>query len=61
MNSTFYTPEQAAEAVPFISVLEDARPDKRLFAKAIAEAFINGMTTQERLTAQERPAERPGA
>lgn len=52
MNNTAYTPEQVAEAAPFVFVLRDAQPDKRLFAKVIAEAFINGMNTQERLTAQ---------
>lgn len=52
MSSTIYTPEQVAEAVPFISTLKSAQQDKQFFAKAIAEAFINGMNAQEYLTAQ---------
>lgn len=60
MNNVAYTLDQVTEGGRFYEVVEGAQPDKRLFAKAIAEAFINGMTTQERLTAQP-PAERPGA
>lgn len=60
MNHTAYTPKLAvdvADGGQFISVLNRAHLDKRVFANAIAEAFINGMTTQERLTAQERLVE----
>lgn len=52
METTKYTPEFAAEAIPFASVLKDARPDKRAIASAIAEAFISGMITKERLAAE---------
>lgn len=52
MNNAKYTPELVAEAVPLVLALKDAKPNKKAIASAIAEAFINGMQTQERLTAQ---------
>lgn len=63
MNGATYTPKLAADVADggqFVSVLNCTHLDKRVFANAIAEAFINGMTTQERLTAQ-APAERSSA
>ena len=63
MNGTTYTAKLAADVADggqFISVLNCAHLDKRVFANAIAEAFINGMTTQEQLTAQ-APAARDSA
>lgn len=61
MNGITNTPEIVAEAIPFASVLGDAKLDKRAIASAIADAFISGMITRERLIAQSPPAERPGA
>lgn len=52
MNSTAYTPEVMAQTGRIYDRLEQMPPDKRVFAKAIAEAFINGMQAQELLTAQ---------
>ena len=52
MNSTIYTFEQVTEGGHFYDIVESAQPDKQFFAKAIAEAFINGMNAQEHLTAQ---------
>ena len=59
MNTTAYTPKLAADVADggrFISVLSSAHLDKRIFANAIAEAFINGMNTQTLLTARPQPA-----
>lgn len=60
MNSTIYTPEVMSQAGKIYDRLEELPVDKNFLVKLIAEAFINGMTTQERLTAQP-PAEHPRA
>lgn len=44
------------EGKRLFEIIDRAPSDKRTLANMIAEAFINGMAAQERLTAQ-----RPGA
>ena len=52
MNTTIYTPE-AMELVGLIyDKLDFLPPDKRSIVAMMAEAFINGMSAQERLSAQ---------
>lgn len=48
--------KRAEEGKRLFDVIDRAPSDKRTLANMIAEAFINGMAAQERLT-----AERPGA
>lgn len=60
MNTKTYTLE-LADAGRFASVLKCAQPDKQAIAAAIAEAFINGMSTKERLLAEQTAQERVGA
>ena len=40
-----------ADGKRFLSAIKSAPEDKLVLASAIAEAFINGMITQERLAA----------
>lgn len=56
MNTDSYT-KMVEDGRDIISVLNSAPEDKRFLVTAIAEAFINGMIAQERLTGQ---AERSG-
>ena len=54
MNGTTHTPKLAADVADgkrFLSAIKSAPEDKLVLASAIAEAFINGMITQERLAA----------
>lgn len=51
MNSTIYTPEVMNQAGQIYDRLGQLPPDKRSLMKLVAEAFINGMITQERLAA----------
>ena len=57
MNGTTHTPKLAADVADgkrFLSAIKSAPEDKLVLASAIAEAFINGMITQERLAAPVR-------
>lgn len=45
-----YTPESAAAVARLFTVAPQARPTKAALAALIAEAFVSGMTTQERLS-----------
>ncbi len=60
MNATTYTPE-LADAGRLASLIKCTQPDKRIIAAAIAEAFINGMSTKERLLAAQTARERAEA
>lgn len=51
MNSTIYTPEVMSQAGQIYDRLGQLPPEKRSLMKLVAEAFINGMITQERLAA----------
>ena len=51
MNSTIYTPEVMNQAGQIYDRLGQLPPDKRSLMKLVAETFINGMITQERLAA----------
>lgn len=51
MKGTMFTPEVMNQAGQIYDRLGQLPPDKRLLMKLVAEAFINGMITQERLAA----------
>lgn len=52
MSVKMYTSEQALEASCLYALIQKVPQDKLAIAVMLAEAFINGMTMQERLTAQ---------
>ena len=49
---TGYTPEQTSAARKLYETLRKTKkPDHRIFAAALAEAFMSGMETQEQISA----------
>lgn len=54
MNQDTYK-KMVEDGRDFISILNSVPEDKRPMLSAIAGAFIDGMLTQERLAAAERP------
>jgi len=52
MSVKLYTAEQALEASRLYALIQKVPQDKLAIAIMMAEAFINGMTMQERLAAQ---------
>ena len=51
-SSVRYTPEQTTAARKLYEMLKKTKkPDRRIFAAALAEAFMNGMETQEQIAA----------
>ena len=55
MTEPKYTAQQAAEGVLFYDTLKSVPEDKQDIVAMMAEAFINGMNMQERLTAGNEP------
>jgi len=54
MNTDSYT-KMVEDGRDFYSVLNSAPEDKRFLVSAIAEAFLNGLNTGERLAAARLP------
>ena len=52
MTDTTYTPEFFTQTGRIYDRLEQLPLDKRPLVKAVMDAFINGMQTQERLIAE---------
>lgn len=46
-----YTPEQESAVRTLYETLGRTKPDHRIFAAALAEAFMSGMETQEQIHA----------
>ena len=55
MTEPKYSAQQAAEGVLFYDTLKSVPEDKQDIVAMMAEAFINGMNMQERLTAGNGP------
>lgn len=52
MNTTAYTPEVMKQTGQIYDKLEQLPLDKRVIMKVLADAFISGTLTQERLAAE---------
>ena len=49
MNETAYTTEQVKDAKRFLDIIASVPPEKRFLVTIATEAFVNGMSAQERV------------
>lgn len=52
MNKNIYSSLQKNDVLQLYAAVQSNPPDKQTIIKIMAEAFINGMQVQERLTAE---------
>lgn len=48
-NEAVYTPDQERDAKRFLDIIASVPPEKRFLVTIATEAFVNGMTAQERV------------